>query len=169
MIGKRFEQDKLAGKEVSKINTQVVEAILTSLKEITRHRHQLIFLAGDCGKYDFRTLAEKIDAIYLNLSLELSHMLMEIPVHKRPRKVDICFREILTGYSQSLFLLDHIDVLFDSSLQLNPGELLENMSRKVVFVIPWYGQVTDSELIYADPGHLEHVRIPINEAMIIQI
>ncbi|WP_044640702.1 BREX-3 system P-loop-containing protein BrxF [Risungbinella massiliensis] len=144
----------------------LVEQLEENLEEVKQYREQLIFLAGNYVKYDFQALSRDLNINYINVDLEFSRMLLEISQKVRARKAPSIFKDLFLDTNDSIFLLDHIEILFEASLQLDPGKLLEDISREYILIVPWYGNETDSYLIHAELGHPEYFKYLKSEVIV---
>ncbi len=93
-----------------------------------------------------------------NVSLELSRRLLEVSVRHRPVLAPRLLSEIVMQSDSPVALLDHLEVLFDVSLRLDPLRLLQHLSRQRTLVAAWSGSLAAGCLSYAAPGHPEHRR-----------
>jgi hypothetical protein len=128
--------------------------------EIGALHSKLILLVGapPAGKTALLSaFAGRIEARTLNVGSELGRRLAAIPQKQRHLQASISLRELADQHAKGdLLLMDNIELLFDTSLQLNPLDLLKRHahSRRVVAV--WPGELRDGRLTYADMGHPEH-------------
>lgn len=140
-----------------KVSQELKEAI-DSLRS-THRRYRLILLVGPPGPGEGSWLSEMartLDCPLINVNLEVSKRLQEVPRSRHPRKVSRMMEQVVTGESEVLFL-DHLELLFDPSLALDPLYLLEHLSRNRILVARWNGtQDDDGKLIYAEPDHPEY-------------
>ena len=103
-----------------------------------------------------RRISDFHDCPIFNVNLKLSQSLLELPRIKRPRQVDRIFGELIDGYEGELVVLDDLEVLFDTALQLDPLRLLKLHSRNKTLVAAWNGTFHDGMLTYAEPDHPEY-------------
>jgi ATPase subunit of ABC transporter with duplicated ATPase domains len=128
--------------------------------EIRALHSKLILLVGapHTGKTALlAAFAGRVDASTLNLGSELGRRLAVIPQKQRHLQAGTVLRELADEHAKGdLLLMDNIELLFDTSLQLDPLNLLKQHahSRRVVAV--WPGELRDGRLVYADMGHSEH-------------
>jgi hypothetical protein len=66
-------------------------------------------------------------------------------------------------------LLDNLEILFDSALEVEPLRLLQVGSRNRTVVASWSGAYTDGTLTYAEPGHPEFVQFKHVDAAVISV
>ena len=80
-----------------------------------------------------------------------------MPQRQRPLQTLALLRELAEQHaSDNLLLLDNIELLFDSSLQLDPLDLLKRYAHAGRVVAVWPGELQDGRLTYAEIGHPEH-------------
>ena len=104
-------------------------------------------------------VARTLDVRRINLSAALAERLADSPTRLRPVHVDTALRDALP---EGPLVLDHIEVLFEPSLEVLPVEALRRLARNRTVVAHWPGRVEDGVAIYAEPGHPEHVRAPLD-------
>lgn len=92
----------------------------------------------------------------LNLSLHLSERLLTLPARQRSLQTPAIVAEMLRGTDR--VWLDHIELLFDPALRVDPLRLLRSASRQRLLVVTWPGRYDPSTgtLTYAEPGHPEY-------------
>jgi len=64
--------------------------------------------------------------------------------------------EVVEESYKSGLCLDDTELLFDSTLQLNPLGFLQDVSRNRFIVATWNGVVTDGELRFGQTGHPDY-------------
>jgi DNA polymerase III delta prime subunit len=133
---------------------------------------RLILLVGPTGSGKTQAL-QKISAEYdkniLNVNLEISKILMEIPIPQRESRVGRIFDDIIKDFlgdhaSEKLVFLDNLEVLFDKNLKQDPLLLLQSVSRNTntTIVASWNGTWSNNkpgtarQLTFAVSGHPEY-------------
>lgn len=114
--------------------------------------HKLVFLVNKNINTTIPLLDqyEKIDVNRI-----LSESLISIPKPKYPMYINEILEKVLKD-QESIYVLQHIDILFDPALQINPVRLLENLSKTYKLIVEWPGRYIDGQLIYAEYGHPEY-------------
>jgi hypothetical protein len=93
----------------------------------------------------------------LNLSLALSKQLLDLPERQRALQAFEIIAALLAG--SGTLLVDHIELLFAPTLQIDAVRVLKAASRHRPLVVVWPGTLEESNsLVYAEPGHPEHRR-----------
>ncbi|HHY42304.1 MAG TPA: BREX-3 system P-loop-containing protein BrxF [Thermoanaerobacterales bacterium] len=131
------------------------------LRVFQKKFYQLLIIAGSNSKKKsllLKLLTKDHNFFYINLNLELAQRLMTIPVHERPLLVSQCIDEIVKEINEERLIFDHIEILFEKPLKVNPLALLKNVSRYKKLVTIWSGEIRDDVLTYAKPGHPEYVK-----------
>lgn len=137
----------------------ILNELTTAVDEAGRSYHKLVLLIGpsESGKTPLlRQLAEGSACDVLNVNWEFSQRMLDIARSQRAKQADRLFREIITGQSTDIVLLDNLEVLFDTALKLDPVRLLQLASRNRTVVASWNGTLNDGLLSYAEPDHPEY-------------
>jgi hypothetical protein len=91
----------------------------------------------------------------LNLSLALSQRLLDTPSRQVALAASQALGDLLAGSGP--LLVDHIELLFDPLLQIDPLRALKLASRRRRLLVVWPGRLDDGgALVYAEPGHPEY-------------
>lgn len=68
-----------------------------------------------------------------------------------------------------MVLLDNLEILFDTALEVEALRLLQVSSRNRTVVASWNGSFRDGTLAYAEPGHPEFIQLKKIEAIVITV
>ncbi len=120
-------------------------------------------------KINFRSCAESTNSQYLNLNLELSRRLLELTPRQRTLRVQRLLEEIIGNTVNRVIFLDHLEILFDNSLKLDPLRCLQKLARNRTIVAVWSATIENNYLIYAEPGHPEYRRDPIGDFLVVNL
>jgi len=150
------------------MNLEIMEAVKKELESIQLRRHQLLFLVTENFKNDICFVSDSLGVPYLNVNSELSKMLKNLPIKRRPRKVSELFKRIVKEQNTNILVLDHIEILFDPQLQQNPILLLEDISRNYTLIVGWKGQYYNKKLVYSEPDHDEYFTCDNKDGIIIE-
>lgn len=94
------------------------------------------------------------DQPIINIGKEISSALLKIePCQRKDRAPDI-LREIINDYEE--VTLEHIEVLFTPSLEINPAACILKLCRNRKICYVWPGKIKDEQLIYEHPGNPEY-------------
>ena len=121
--------------------------------------HKLTILAGGAraGKTQLlKQVANQLDLPLINLSLLLSQRLLSQNRRQRALNAEDLATEVVEESYKSGLCLDDTELLFDSTLQLNPLGFLQDVSRNRFIVATWNGVVTDGELRFGQTGHPDY-------------
>lgn len=121
-----------------------------------RYHEQVVLVLGQSASelfYD-ATATEGLPSI--NIGLDLSAKLLEVPNNHHPKVAALFFAELIEQAHAQTLLLDHIEVLFDRSLALDPLKLLKACAKNITLVVAWPGVKSNSSLVYAVPSHPEY-------------
>jgi len=143
------------GAAVPDTSAKLNEAILA----VRQAYHRVVLLVGpsNSGKTRvLRKLAEDGGSAYLNVNLALSQRMLELTKSQRARQADRLLKDLVNETKGDVVLLDNLEVLFDTTLQLDPLRLLQRASRSRTVVAAWNGTFRDGTLTYAEPQHPEY-------------
>ena len=120
--------------------------------------------------YPFPPLMAKVELSIrrINVGEKLSEALMEVPAKRRPLKVAGLLEDLLDDVEDDGVLLDHIEILFEASLKVEPLTLLRNVSRQRLVVVMWRGEIEAGNLVYGFPGHPEYRSCPARDVALVQ-
>jgi len=121
---------------------------------------------NDMSKLD---IVGKLGLRYINLGLKLSQMLLDLTERQRVLKVPQLVDQIIGSIEDNPAILDHIEILFEPSLQQDPLRLLQGLSRNKTILAIWNGQVNNGYLTYASADHPEYRKYPIRELNILPL
>lgn len=125
--------------------------------------YRLILIVGSQGTGKTRLLkqlSQQQHLPYLNLNLQLSQRLLEVPSPQRPLRVRPEGAALIADQPEPVLVLDNIELLFDPTLHQDPLALLKELSRNKSLLVTWGGTYNEERhlLIYAEPGHPEYRR-----------
>lgn len=138
--------------------------LLRLVNEIDALQSKLVLLIGSSHlvKIDLiRSLAKNLGVKPLNIGAELGIRLAGLPQRQRHLQTTFIMRELADQHaSNSILLIDNIEILFDQSLKLDPLEILKRQAQSLRIVAVWPGQLIGDartgRLTYAEIGHPEH-------------
>ena len=132
--------------------------------------YRLIIVPCDrTQKINFQQIAEFGSNKYINLNLELSRELLELTQRQRSLKAEELLRKIVGNADNQVYFLEHLEILFDTSLKLDPLHCLQKLARNRTIVAKWDGIVDNNNLIYAELGHPEYRRYPVKDFLIVNL
>jgi len=124
------------------------------IQQMNHWWHKLIFL---CSRNENMNLSIPLlnEMNKVNVNKVLSEKLLHISKSKYPLHVEDMLQDVFKDTNQ-MYLLCHIDILFDPVLQIHPVRLLENISKSYKIIVEWPGRYKDNQLYYAEYGHPEY-------------
>lgn len=147
----------------------LADQVLARVARAAELYHRLVLLVAPSGSGKtaaLRAVADRSSARLVNVNLEVSRRLLEVPAHKRPLQFPGLLGEVM-GAEDVLLLLDNIEILFDVALQQDPLRLLQGISRNHTVVAAWNGRLDGDHITYATPEHPEHRRYPRGDLMVV--
>lgn len=153
---------------MTEATTQLEQAIQQAASQYFR----LVVLVGSPGSGKtamLQSVAQKIGCPLVNVNLELSKRMLELTRTQRSRQVERLLKEVIAAVSSDVVMLDNLEILFDTSLEVEPLRLLQVSSRNRTIVASWNGSFQAGTLIYAEPGHPEFAQFKQTEAVVITV
>ena len=129
---------------------------LSKLISVVKSKYnKLVLIVGlpHSGKTNTLKQFEGRNTHYCNLGLEVSERLLDHTIEGRRDAIDTLFSEYITNYRDKVLLFDNIELLFDPDLGVEVLDLFLKLSRHVVCVVAWTGEVSDDVLRYGEPGY----------------
>lgn len=121
--------------------------------------HQLVLATVEADSSPhWRSLAAALEGRYLNLNLELSQRLLDIPQRQWSHKVMELIDAVVLSTDLRVTVLHRIEVLFDPQLRLDPLKSLQQIARRHNLLVVWPGTYDGRYLTYAEPWHPEYCR-----------
>ncbi len=150
--------------------TDLAREVTEALEQAEQRSERLVLLAGPDGRRKTGALeevAQQTGAPLVNVNLELSRRLLDLASSQRPLQVRGLLEQILAQTASEVVLLVRLELLFDTALRQDPLRLLRGLSRRWTVVAAWNGFTDCSQIRYAEPGHPEYRRHPIDDVPII--
>jgi len=135
-----------------------IEKLNKIIDAVKFQRSQFIILCGSYPEKE-KLIKQKNNKYFIkkiNISLELSKKLKEIPRPKRSTYLHKCLTKILHRFNFNVLWIERIQILFHPELEFNPIQFFQNASRNKTIILSWDGEYKNSKLIYAEPGHQEY-------------
>lgn len=102
--------------------------------------------------------------------IDLAAKLAPLPIARRALSVPELLRELTEANPPgNPILIRNLELLFDSSLRLDPLDLLRQLSRAQSVVAVWPGTMKSGRLYYAEFGHPEYHEYGIDGLRIFEI
>lgn len=140
---------------------RLAEAVSEQIEYASDLYHRLVLVVGTdrpSKTAALRDIAVQTGAPVINVNLELSRQMLDIPERQRPLRVQRILEQIVAEIDSEVVLLDNIELLFDPSLRQDPLRLLRGLSRNRTTVAAWSGSMENGNIYYAERGHPEYRR-----------
>lgn len=140
-----------------------------AIADAAQRYYHLVLVVGLAGSGKTRLLkqaAVELACPALNLSLELSHRLLDFTASVRSLRAPRVLAEVLSATACDVVFVDNTELLFEPSLQVDQLAALQQCARDRALVVAWAGRWDGSVLTYAEPGHPEYVRWDNPDAVI---
>ncbi len=148
------------------------ETLERSIEQAASQYYRLVILAGPPGTGKtsvLQAVSQKYGCSLVNVNLELSKRLLDLTRTQRSRQVERLLKEIIAAAAGDVVLLDNLEILFDTALEVEPLRLLQVSSRNRTIVASWNGSYRGGTLTYAEPGHPEFIQLKQIEAIVISV
>ena len=146
-----------------------VDALTRVIEDVSHRNSKLVLIVGssESAKSNLlRDIAAARALTVMRLSSELARKLIDVPTARRPMAVKpLLVNEVTKFSSDSVVLIDSIELLFDKALRVDPFLLLKSVSALTRVVVAWPGQLVDGRLTYAELGHPEYSQNPLDGAV----
>jgi len=153
-------------------NSIIVDHVLEKLGFVNRQFYRLLLIIGPSERGQENIViqvSEKINAPVVNINLDVSRKLLELPEKQRPINAAKILDSIIKSLTKNIFIFKNIDLLFHAALETDPLRLFKNISRNKTLIIAWNGSIKDNYLIYAAPGHPDYKKYPTSDLNIINL
>ncbi len=137
------------------------EELVEVIRSAQSAYHKLVVIAGPSGSGKTKLLnqlANQLDMPVINLSLKLSERLLNLTRRQRRLKAEEIARDVIDEPSQLSVCVDNTELLFDSTLRLNPLVFLQDISRNRLIVSTWNGKYDGKILTFGYGDHPDFFR-----------
>ena len=152
--------------------TETAVKLEQAIEQAASQYYRLVILAGApaSGKTAaLQAVGQKLGCQLLNVNLQLSKRMLELTRTQRSRQVERLLKEVIAAAHGEVVLLDNLEILFDTALEVEPLRLLQVSSRNRTVVASWNGSFQSGTLTYAEPGHPEFIQFKQTEAIVIPV
>ncbi len=150
--------------------TEIAVQLEQGIQQAEGQYFRLVILAGAPGSGKtaaLQSVAQKLGCPIVNVNRELSRRMLELSRTQRSRQVERSLRDVIAAAPGEVVLLDNLEILFDTALEVEPLRLLQVSSRNRTVVASWNGNYKDRTLTYAEPGHPEFIQFKQSEAVVV--
>jgi len=127
-----------------------------SIDRAQNYHSQLVVVTGESASQLIEHTALEDSLLVINLGLEFSEKLFEFPRQDRSKSASSLFTDLLRNQHAGVLLLNHIEIMFDRTLSIDPLKLLQSSAKNLTLVVVWPGEKTTASLTYAIPSHPEY-------------
>ncbi|GEM_PF-1193298 len=153
-------------------NMAVVGEIRDKIAQLQYSYNRIIFLAGGgaAASKAIKKISDELSIPIVNISLMLSSTLKDItPKEREDILPDILQRAIIDENNREVILLDHMEILFEPSLNHDPFVLLEKISRMRTLLVHFPGNFDGTCLTWSTPEYRDYIRHKVPEGLVIKI
>jgi len=146
--------------------------LLDTVRATTGAYYKLTILAGGAraGKTHWlKQVATQLGLPTINLSQLLSQRLLSLTRHQRELRAQDVATDVIDENLKSGLCLDDTELLFDSTLKLNPLVFLREITRNRLIVATWNGVVTGGQLRFGQTGHPDYFSQPVNGFPVVSV
>lgn len=133
----------------------MVTTILSALESVRGEYYRLVFV-GQVAEPNLLTISRISRYPLINLSLEMSRLLMAVPPAQRARNLTSIAEDLVHRVGAEGVILNRLELLFLPSLSHDPVRTLLQLSRELSILAVWPGEMDRDRLRYAEPTHPEH-------------
>ena len=130
--------------------------IETSILEARDLQRNLILVTGKNTTGLINELLKGHNAKVININSKVVGRLSMLSKVDRSKSVLSIFKKIIREEPAEIKVLTNIEILFDSSLAVDPLRLLQSVDKNHLFIVIWPGKKEASRLSYATPSHPEY-------------
>lgn len=153
-------------------DVNVTNLLVDAVTQASSQYFRLVILAGLPGSGKtaaLQSIGKRFGCQVVNVNLELSKRMLELTRSQRSRQVERLLKEVIAAATGEVVLLDNLEILFDTGLEVEPLRLLQVSSRNRTVVASWSGTYLGETLTYAEPGHPEFVQFKKVDAVVIPV
>jgi hypothetical protein len=154
---------------MNSIDYQYLISTFDPILELAKNQYyQLVLVMG--GTWQDRTkflkeIALNKDFAYIAIGLPLSRALIERSARDRPMVLADYMSTLLVSHSECGIALDHIEILFEPALNVDPLSLLQMFARQRLIIASWPGNYHHQRLTYAELGDPEYYSQNVNDLL----
>jgi hypothetical protein len=149
-----------------------ISQLLDTIRATSGAYYKLTILAGGArsGKtHLLKQVATQLDLPIVNLSLLLSQRLLSLTRHQRELRAQDVATDVIDEHYKTGLCLDDTELLFDTTLKLNPLVFLREIARNRLIVATWNGVLIGGELRFGQIGHLDYFSQTVNGFPVVSV
>ncbi|BAZ14344.1 hypothetical protein NIES4071_61870 [Calothrix sp. NIES-4071] len=106
---------------------ETITQLVSYSAQVAEQYYRLIIIPyQSTSQINFQQIAEATNSGYINVNLELSRHLLELTQRQRALKTEELLKKIVSDNDNEVIFLEHLEILFDVSLKLNPLGVFRN-------------------------------------------
>jgi len=153
--------------------TEITFEQLLSITDDTKSAYyKLVILAGlDCAAKLrlIKKIVKSKNIPMINFGLHLSRGLLDKTNRQRALKAEEVALDVLDSHIKGELCVDHTELLFSSSLELNPLVFLQEASRNRNLIANWNGPLESGDLVFGEIGHPDYFRRKVQGCPVIAV
>lgn len=147
----------------------LLDKVRLGAERVSQMYYRLLVVVSNDEVGGRRHMGEGLGIQRIDVGEKLGEELMEVSAKRRLLKVAGLLEDLLDDVEDDGVLLDHVEILFDESLKVEPLTLLRNVSRQRLVVVMWRGEIEAGNLVYGSPGHHEYRSYPARDVALVQL
>ena len=137
----------------------MIEGLQAAVDAVGELHSKLVLLVSHdhrrCSRA-LRCFASQRGSAIVSVGSALGRRLASRAASRRPITAVDTLRDLLpTRTDDNLVMLDHLEILFDRTLRIDPLDVLRQIARVRKVLAVWPGEMNDQKLQYATHGHAE--------------
>ena len=149
--------------------------LIEAIKTVQSDRHKMVILMGPFGSGKTSTLlqiSKQINAIYIDLNLELSERLLSVPTSNYNDGVTVhqLIDEICDDSSphNEILIIDNLELLFSPELgKINPIDTFKRISRQRPIIIALPARRQGNSAVYSTPDNQDYCAMSLDEYIVV--
>jgi hypothetical protein len=150
----------------------ILPQLIDTIRATSGAYYKLTILVGaaQSGKTHWLSqVAIELDLPIINLGLLLSQRLLSLTRHQRELRAQDVTTDVIDENYETGLCLDNIELLFDSTLKLNPLVFLREITRNRLVVATWNGILVNGELRFGQIGHPDYFSQTVNGFPVVSV
>jgi type II secretory pathway predicted ATPase ExeA len=143
---------------------------ISAIEQASVRYYKIVLVVGSSGSgktHLLKKICDQMQIPLVNLGVGLSQKLLPLTIREHKLKASEIISEIIDTHDAPQLAVDNTEIIFDTSLMLNPLGLLQSLSRVRLLIWSWNGEVGNGYVTYAYQGHPEYQRISTSELTLI--
>jgi len=152
----------------------MIQNVEEDIRGLSQRPIPLLVLAGAQGSGQtpvLRALESRGVGHYWNLSRVLAHLLQDLSRAARPGALSpgAVMEHLAADDSASIWLWDHIELLFLPELKVDVLPWLKRCARQHPLVVAWPGEYHQGSLVFSRPSRADHYRSERDREILVRL